>query len=103
MHIFLTIWFSLTALSLTFVAYDLIKNTTEIKAMKWEWVIITLYLGIFGQVVYILSCDKPARNTPERLVSPFWIQTVGSTIHFKAGDAIPYYTIVIWVLVQGLL
>lgn len=87
MQTLLIIWFSLTALSVAFVAYDLITNTPEMKVMKWGWVMVTLYTGIFGLVVYILSCRQPAPNTHEKFIAPIWKQTVGSTIHCMAGDA----------------
>lgn len=87
MQTFLIIWFSLTALSVAYVAYDLITNTPEMKVMKWGWVMVTLYTGIFGLIVYILSCREPSAGTHEKFVAPLWKQTVGSTIHCMAGDA----------------
>ena len=54
MQTFLIIWFSLTALSVAFVGYDLITNTPEMKVMKWRWVMVTLYTGIIGLVVYFI-------------------------------------------------
>lgn len=87
MQTLLITWFSLTALSVAFVAYDLITNTAEMKVMKWGWVMVTLYTGIFGLIVYILSCREPAPGTHEKFVAPLWKQTVGSTIHCMAGDA----------------
>lgn len=60
MQIFLIIWFLLTGLSVAFVAYDLMTNTPEMKVMKWGWVMVTLYTGIFGLIIYIFSCREPA-------------------------------------------
>lgn len=57
------------------------------KVMKWGWVLVTLYTGVVGLVIYILSCREPAPNTHEKFVAPLWKQTVGSTIHCMAGDA----------------
>ncbi len=87
MQTFLIIWFSLTALSVAYVAYDLITNTPEMKVMKWGWVMVTLYTGVFGLIVYILSCREPSPGSHEKFVAPLWKQTVGSTIHCMAGDA----------------
>ncbi len=87
MHTFLIIWFMLTALSVAFVAYDLLTNTPEMKVMKWGWVMVTLYTGVFGLIIYILSCREPAPGTHEKFIAPLWKQTVGSTIHCMAGDA----------------
>lgn len=87
MQTFLIIWFSLTALSVAYVTYDLIVRTPEMKVMKWGWIMVTLYTGIFGAIVYILSCREPSPGTHEKFVAPLWKQTVGSTIHCMAGDA----------------
>jgi hypothetical protein len=70
-----------------FVAYDLFANTPEIGVMKWGWVLVTLYTGIIGLVVYLLSCREPFPGAHERYVAPRWKQAVGSTIHCLAGDA----------------
>lgn len=87
MQIFLIIWFLLTGLSVAFVAYDLMTNTPEMKVMKWGWVMVTLYTGIFGLIIYIFSCREPAPYTHEKFIAPLWKQTVGSSIHCMAGDA----------------
>ncbi len=87
MQTFLVIWFSLTALSVAYVTYDLVVRTPEMKVMKWGWIMVTLYTGIFGAIVYILSCREPSPGTHEKFVAPLWKQTVGSTIHCMAGDA----------------
>ena len=86
LHTFLIIWFSLTALSVAYVAYDLFTSTPEMKVMKWGWIMVTLYTGIAGLIIYILSC-KAKPNQHEKFVAPLWKQTVGSTIHCMAGDA----------------
>ena len=87
MQTFLIIWFLLTGLSVAFVAYDLMTNTPEMKVMKWGWVMVTLYTGIFGLIIYIFSCREPAPYTHEKFIAPLWKQTVGSSIHCMAGDA----------------
>lgn len=87
MQTLLITWFSLTAISVAFVTYDLIFRTPEMKVMKWGWVMVTLYTGLFGLVVYILSCREPSPGTHEKFIAPLWKQTVGSTIHCMAGDA----------------
>ncbi len=43
----LWIWFALTAVSVAFVAWDLLTRTPEMKVMKWGWIPITLCAGIF--------------------------------------------------------
>ena len=83
----LWIWFSLTAVSVIYVAWDLITRTPEMKVMKWGWVFVTLYTGPVAFIVYWLSCREPAPGTHENFIVPLWKQSVGSTIHCMAGDA----------------
>jgi hypothetical protein len=83
----LWIWFSLTAASVVYVAWDLITRTPEMKVMKWGWVLVTLYTGPVAFVVYWLSCREPAPGTHEEFIAPLWKQSVGSAIHCIAGDA----------------
>jgi hypothetical protein len=85
--IILWIWFALTAPSVTYVAWDLITRTPEMKVMKWGWILVTLYTGIFGLIVYWFSCREPAPGTHEKFIAPLWKQAVGSTIHCMVGDA----------------
>jgi len=83
----LLVWFTLTAFSVIYVAYDAITNNPEMKVMKWGWVLVTLYLGPIALLLYILSCKEPAPGTHEEFVNPLWKQSLGSTIHCIAGDA----------------
>src|SRR5437867_1855235 len=83
----LLVWFTLTALSVSYVAYDAITNNPELTVMKWGWVLVTLYLGLIGLFLYILSCQEPAPGTHEEFVKPLWKQGLGSAIHCVAGDA----------------
>lgn len=83
----LWLWFSLTALSVAYVAWDLFTRTPEMKVMKWGWVLVTLYTGPVGLLIYWFSCREPAPGTHEQFIAPLWKQAVGSTIHCAAGDA----------------
>lgn len=83
----LWIWFGLTALSVAYVAWDLFTRTPEMKVMKWGWVLVTLYTGPVGLLIYWFSCREPAPGTHEQFIAPLWKQAVGSTIHCAAGDA----------------
>lgn len=84
--VILLVWFTLTAFSVIYVAYDAITNP-EMKVMKWGWMLVTLYLGPIGLFLYIMSCKEPAPGTHEEFVNPLWKQSLGSTIHCVAGDA----------------
>ncbi|RPD43933.1 DUF4396 domain-containing protein [Hymenobacter sediminis] len=83
----LWVWFALTALSVAYVAWDLFTSTPEMKVMKYGWVLVTLYTGPVGLLIYWFSCREPAPGTHEQFVAPMWKQAVGSTIHCAAGDA----------------
>lgn len=83
----LLVWFTLTAFSVIYVAYDSITNNPEMKVMKWGWILVTLYLGPIALFLYIMSCKEPAPETHEEFVNPLWKQSLGSTIHCVAGDA----------------
>lgn len=87
MDILLRIWFSLTAASFLYVAYDLFAKTPAMKVMKWGWLLVVLYTGPVAAIIYALSCREPAPGTHETFVAPLWKQAVGSTIHCLAGDA----------------
>ncbi len=85
------VWFALAALAVAYVAYDQFKarpepmeNSLAMKTMRWGWVLITLYTGIFAFIAYWFLHRAPAG---EALEPPVWIQTVESTIHCVAGDA----------------
>jgi hypothetical protein len=81
------VWIALALASTAYVAWDAFTNNPELTIMKWGWVLVTLYTGLVGAALYVLSCKEPRPGTHERFVSPLWKQGVGSTIHCVAGDA----------------
>ncbi|GAC1336752.1 MAG: hypothetical protein NVSMB29_00060 [Candidatus Dormibacteria bacterium] len=81
------LWFSLVAVFTLYVAID-IRSTPEAAVMKWGFVVITLYSGPFGALLYALSCREPLPGTHEAYVAVKWRQVVGSTMHCVAGDGI---------------
>lgn len=83
----LLVWFSLSAIAVIYVAWDALTRNPELTIMKWGWILVTLYTGIVGAALYILSCQEPAPGEHEEFVKPLWKQTLGSTIHCMAGDA----------------
>jgi hypothetical protein len=80
-------WFVLTALSAAFVAID-IRSTPESPVLKWGFVIVTLFTGPIGAMLYVLGCREPLAGTHEQYVAAQWRQTLGSTMHCVAGDGI---------------
>lgn len=84
---FIAVWFVATAISTIYVAWDATKYNPEFSVMKWGWVLVTLYTGVFGLIFYILSSKEPRPGEHESFVKPRWKQALGSTIHCAAGDA----------------
>lgn len=89
MTTFLVLWFAAAILSAAWVAYDVTTGQPEImRVMKIAWVLITLYLGVLGLVLYVTSCREPAAGDHEQFVAPMWKQALGSSVHCVAGDAL---------------
>ena len=83
----LLLWYALTFASVAFMIYDLATNTPAMSVMKVAWVLIALYLGPIGLVVYLLSCRQPLPGTHDAFIAAHWKQSVGSLAHCLAGDA----------------
>src|SRR6267378_8720159 len=84
---FLIAWFTLAALSTAYVAYDQFTRNPEPVVMKWAFVLVTLYMGPIGLLLYVMADKEPRPGTHEEFVKPLWKQGVGSTVHCVAGDA----------------
>jgi len=83
----LIVWFALALLSTAYVACDQFTRNPEAGVMKWGFVLITLYMGPFGLLLYVMADKEPSPGTHEEFIRPLWKQSVGSTIHCCAGDA----------------
>jgi hypothetical protein len=81
------IWILLAVASTAYVAQDAFTQNPELTVMKWGWVLVTLYTGVLGAALYVMSCKEPRPGTHERFITPLWKQGVGSAIHCVAGDA----------------
>jgi hypothetical protein len=81
------LWFALAALALLFVAID-IRSTPESPVLKWGFVLLTAYTGVFGAFLYVLGCREPLPGLHERYTAARWRQTLGSTMHCVAGDGL---------------
>ncbi|MGX9118493.1 DUF4396 domain-containing protein [Mesorhizobium sp. BHbsci] len=84
---FLAVWFVLAALSTVYVAWDQFRNNPEPVVMKWGFILVTLYMGPLGLLIYVLADKEPRPGEHEAFTKPLWKQGVGSTIHCVAGDA----------------
>ena len=81
------LWFIEVVVAVAFVAWD-IRRTPEATVMKWGFVVFTAYSGLFGALLYVLSCREPLPGTHEAYVAARWRQVVGSTMHCVAGDGL---------------
>lgn len=89
MNAFLIAWFVATGLATVWITFDLVTSQPEIlPIIKVAWILVVVYLGIFGLITYLLSCREPVRVDHEQFIAPMWKQAVGSTIHCIAGDAL---------------
>lgn len=84
---FLVVWFALVALSTAYVAIDQFRNNPEPTIMRWGFILVTLYMGPIGLLLYVLADKEPRPGEHESFTRPLWKQGVGSTIHCVAGDA----------------
>ena len=80
-------WLGVALLCTAYVAVDQFRHNPEATVMKWGFVLVTLYMGPIGLLLYVLSDKEPAPGTHEAFVAPLWKQGVGSTVHCVAGDA----------------
>lgn len=72
---------------MVFVAIDIVR-TPESPVLKWGFVVVVLFTGPIGLVLYILSCREPLPGLHNDYVRARWRQVVGSTMHCVAGDGI---------------
>jgi manganese oxidase len=84
---YLIAWFVLAAGSTAYVAFDQFNGNPEPTVMKWGFILVTLYMGPFGLLLYVLADKEPRPGEHEQFTSPLWKQGIGSTIHCVAGDA----------------
>ncbi|CEJ88119.1 Multicopper oxidase type 3 [Hyphomicrobium sp. GJ21] len=84
---FVTAWLGLALASAAYVAFDQFRNNPEPGVMKWGFILVTLYMGPIGLLLYVIADKEPRPGTHEEFIRPLWKQGVGSTIHCVAGDA----------------
>src|SRR5205814_7158668 len=84
---FLVVWFALAFASAGYVAWDQYRSNPEPVVMKWGFILVTLYMGPLGLLLYVLADKEPRPGEHESFIKPLWKQGAGSTIHCVAGDA----------------
>ena len=67
---FLAAWFTLAALSTAYVGWDQYRNNPEPVVMKWGFILVTLYMGPFGLLLYVLADKEPSPGEHERFIQP---------------------------------
>jgi len=85
--VFVYAWLIIAVLSAAYVAWDQFRGNPEPAVMKWGFVLVTLYMGPIGLLLYVMADKEPAPGAHEEFVQPLWKQGVGSTVHCVAGDA----------------
>lgn len=84
---FVYAWLAIAILAALYVAFDQFTGNPEATVMKWGFVLVTLYMGPFGLLLYVMADKEPAPGSHEAFVKPLWKQGIGSTVHCVAGDA----------------
>src|SRR5207247_8199940 len=79
--------FRCAAVCTVYVGCDQYRNTPEPAVMKWAFILVTLYMGPIGLLLYVLADKEPRPGEHEQFIQALWKQGVGSTIHCVAGDA----------------
>lgn len=77
----------MAASSAAYVAWDQFHGNPEPAVMKWGFVLVTLYTGPVGLLLYVMVDKEPTPGKHEEFIRPLWKQSVGSTVHCVAGDA----------------
>lgn len=100
--IFVHAWLVLAILSAAYVAWDQFTGNPEPAVMKWGFVLVTLYMGPIGLLLYVMADKEPRPGEHEEFIKPLWKQGVGSTVHCVAGDATGIIVAAVVVAVVGL-
>jgi len=81
------VWFTLTAASVLFVVWDSLTNGVTSWVQRAAWILVTVYAGPVGLVLYLLTCRRPFPGGHDRFTAATWKQSVNSEMHCVAGDA----------------
>lgn len=67
---FLVGWFVLVAISTLWVGVDQFRSNPEPTVMKWGFILVTLYLGPIGALLYVLADKEPRPGSTKSSQSP---------------------------------
>src|SRR5260221_2289726 len=76
---FLVAWFAIALASALYVGWDQYRNNPEPVVMKWGFILVTLYCGPLGLLLYVLADKEPYPGTHEDFIRPLWKQGDPST------------------------
>jgi manganese oxidase len=79
--IFVYAWLIVAMSSAAYVAWDQFHGNPEPVVMKWGFVLVTLYMGPIGLLLYVMADKEPRPEAHEEFIKPLWKQGVGSTVH----------------------
>jgi hypothetical protein len=65
---FLVAWFVIAAASTAYVAWDQFRHNPEPVVMKWGFMLVTLYMGPLGALLYVLADKEPRPGEHEQFV-----------------------------------
>ena len=65
--VFVGVWLLLALLSAVYVGVDQFRNNPEPAVMKWGFILVTLYMGPIGLLLYVMADKEPAPGTHEDL------------------------------------
>ncbi|QQE12976.1 DUF4396 domain-containing protein [Planctomycetota bacterium] len=85
--LFLLFWLIISALISVWVYNDLPRRSPALRLMKPAWILICIYTGIFGLLVYELTCksSKPLIEHSRRFRASNFRKASASTVHCVTG------------------
>lgn len=81
------VWFVLAAASVIFVVWDSIANAPTSWVQRAAWILVVVYTGVVGLVLYLLTCRRPYPGAHDAFTRDTWKQSVNSEMHCVAGGA----------------
>ena len=81
------VWFVLAAASVAFVIWDSVTNAPTSWVQRVAWILVVVYTGVVGLVLYLLTCRRPFPGAHDAFTRATWKQSVNSEMHCLAGDA----------------
>lgn len=81
------VWFALAIASLIFVIWDSLTNAPTSWVQRLAWILVVVYTGVVGLVLYLLACRRPFPGGHDAFTRATWKQGINSEMHCVAGDA----------------